>query len=59
MNKRKRNKEAVIRYRKSLKTIKADVRPEYKEKLDLIVKIQNISIAEWLRRHIDEDIKNI
>lgn len=59
MNKRKRNPEAIKKYKKKLKTIKADVRIEYKEKLDMIVKNQKISIAEWLRRHIDEDMKNV
>lgn len=46
-------------YRQRLKTVKADLLPDYKEKIDYIVENQGISIAEWMRQKIEEDYKRI
>ena len=46
-------------YRQGLKTVKADLLPDYKEKIDCIVENQGISIAEWMRQKIDEDYKRM
>ena len=53
-DKKQRKAEYMKEYRKQRKKIIADIEPIYKEKLDTIVKRENTTIVEWIRKVIDE-----
>lgn len=50
-------KEYFRDYRKRKRKIVADLEIEERNKLDLIVKMKNITIADWIRQNIEEDYK--
>lgn len=57
MLKYKDRKEYLKDYRKRKRKIVADLDIEERNKLDLIVKKKNITMADWIRQHIEEDYK--
>lgn len=54
-----KRKEYLKEYKKKMKKLVIDLRPDEKENLDKIVKIKNKSLVQWVRDHIQEDLKNM
>ena len=59
MLKYKDRKEYLKDYRKRKRKIVADLDIEERNKLDLIVKKKNITMADWIRQHIEEDYNKL
>lgn len=57
MLKYKDRKEYLKDYRKRKRKIVADLDITERNKLDAIVKKKNITMADWIREHIEEDYK--
>lgn len=54
-----RQAEYMREYRKSRRKVVADVLIEEKEQLDEIINAKGITMADWVRQHIQEDYKQI
>lgn len=52
-------KEYFRDYRKRKRKIVADLEIEERNKLDLIIKKKNITIADWIRQHIEKDYNKL
>lgn len=57
MLKYKDRKEYLKDYRKRKRKVVADLDITERNKLDAIVKKKNITMADWIRQHIEEDYK--
>lgn len=59
MNKKYKDRRAeyMREYRKKRRKVVADVLIEEKEQLDEIINAKGITMADWIKQHIEEDYK--
>lgn len=56
---KKRRKMYYENYKKRIRVIKAEVKPEVREKLDDIIEKRQISIVDWIIEKVEEDHKKL
>lgn len=56
---KKRRKMYYENYKKRIKVIKAEVKPEVRDKLDDIIEKRKISIVDWITEKVEEDHKKL
>lgn len=56
---KKRRKMYYENYKKRIRVIKAEVKPEVRDKLDDIIEKRKISIVDWITEKVEEDHKKL
>ena len=56
---RKKKREYYHKIKNTFKVIKAEVKPETREKLDKIIQKENKTIVQWITEKIEEDYKKL
>lgn len=56
---KKRRKMYYENYKKRIRVIKAEVKPEVRDKLDDIIEKRKISIVDWIIEKVEEDHKKL